>query len=312
MENVDFESYYGRFVKKNQVLLWFGTGLSVLLGATAIVTDTWILAVIGVFAFLTGILLQQSYNAPYKEKLNALQRVFPTQWKEYLTSHSTFYAELTEIDKAIFDKRVLLFLSSKRIIGIETEVEEGIQLLVAASAIIPTFAFPYFEYPNVKEVLIYPNAFDENFQTEFNSKERGTILGMVGNGVLNNSVLFSKPHLIAGFNGKYDKQNVGIHEFVHLLDKADGAIDGVPQIFLSNTYTLPWMKALKEEMQRIKQGSSDINAYGLTNNAEFLSVASEYFFDNPVKFHKRHPELYQLLCGIYHQKPDNKSWFSSD
>src|SRR6478735_584408 len=144
MENVDFESYYGRFVSKNQVLLWFGSGLLIVLGVTALVTESWIIAVIGVFAFFVGILLQQSYNAPYKEKLNALQKAFPTHWKEYLASHSTFYAALTEADKAIFDKRVLLFLSNKRIIGVETEADEEIQLLVAASAIIPTFAFPYF------------------------------------------------------------------------------------------------------------------------------------------------------------------------
>lgn len=308
MENIDFYSHYQQFIRKNQAFLWAGVVICIFLGAIAVATDTWLIAVLGIGALLVFTFIQHSLNEPYRQKLKVLQKDFPSKWKEYLEQHSTYYADLTEGNKEVFNKRIHLFLSNKRIIGVDTEVEEEVKLLVAASAIIPTFAFPFFEYPNVKEVLIYPNAFDTNFQTDFQTGEEGHILGMVGNGVLNNTVLLSKPDLIAGFSGQYDKQNVGIHEFVHLLDKADGATDGLPEIFLSNTYTLPWLKALKEETQKMREGSSDINSYGLTNNAEFFSVVSEYFFDNPAKFRKRHLELYQVLSKIYHQETDPRGW----
>lgn len=308
MEPIDFHSHYQQFIRKNQSFLWTGAIICIFLGIIAAATDTWLLAMLGMGLLAALALIQENLNGPYKQKLNVLQKDFPTKWKEYLEQHSTYYSDLTEENKEVFHKRILLFLSNKRVIGVDTEVEEEVKLLVAASAIIPTFAFPYFEYPNVKEVLIYPRAFDTNFQTDFQTGEQGHILGMVGNGVLENTVLLSKPDLIAGFNGQYDKQNVGIHEFVHLLDKADGDTDGLPQIFLSNTYTLPWLKALKEETQKMRKGSSDINAYGLTNNAEFFSVVSEYFFDNPAKFRKRHPELYQMLSKIYHQETDQRGW----
>ena len=179
--------------------------------------------------------------------------------------------------------------------------------MVAASAIIPTFAFPLFEYPNLKQVLIYPNSFDRNFQTsEAADRENLIIAGMVGNGFMNGTLLLSKTDLVNGFKGK-NPNNVGIHEFVHLLDLADGEIDGLPEIFLNNVYTLPWLKVIQNEVKRIKKRKSDINPYSLTNNAEFLAVVSEYFFDNPEKFQDKHPELYDYLCAIFQQRPDRPS-----
>jgi Mlc titration factor MtfA (ptsG expression regulator) len=95
---------------------------------------------------------------------------------------------------------------------------------------------------------------------------------------------------------------VGIHEFVHLLDKADGEIDGIPEALLKHDYVGPWLIEIKKEMKRIEKHHSDINPYALTNNAEFLAVVSEYFFDNPEKFKHRHPELYRLLSTIFNQE----------
>ena len=41
-------------------------------------------------------------------------------------------------------------------------------------------------------------------------------------------MILSKPALLTGFDITTDKNNVGIHEFAHLVDGADGAIDGIP------------------------------------------------------------------------------------
>jgi len=39
----------------------------------------------------------------------------------------------------------------------------------------------------------------------------------------------------------------------------------------------------------------------MTNPGEFFAVASEYFFENPTKFQKNHPELYTALSKIFEQ-----------
>jgi Mlc titration factor MtfA (ptsG expression regulator) len=56
-------------------------------------------------------------------------------------------------------------------------------------------------------------------------------------------------------------------------------------------------------MEKIRAGHSDINPYGLKNEAEFFAVASEYFFENPNKMKREHPELYAMLERVFHQHP---------
>jgi Mlc titration factor MtfA (ptsG expression regulator) len=262
---------------------------------------------LGGISFFLIFRLHNHYNRNNQRRISLLDQAFPTAWQEFLDENSLFYSNLAEADKSIFNKRVQFFLAEKTIEGVSTEIDDKLKLLVAASAIIPTFAFPFFDYPNLKQVLIYPNSFDRNFQTdEVADRENQVIAGMVGNGFMNGTLLLSKTDLVNGFKGK-NPHNVGIHEFIHLLDMADGAVDGLPEIFLANTYAIPWLQVIKEEVRKIKKGKSDINPYSLTNNAEFLAVTGEYFFDNPEKFQEKHPELYAYLSVIFQQRPEKPS-----
>jgi len=233
-----------------------------------------------------------------------LLKPFPAKFREILERRVSYYNKLTTLQKKEFETRILKFLAEKKITGVDTELSDEDSLLVAVSAIIPMFGFPYYNYPGVNEILLYPNSFDKEFQT--NNEVRGrNILGMVGNGYMNGNVLLSKPDLEAAFDGNRHKSNVGIHEFIHLIDKADGAADGVPEVLFEHSYALPWIKVVKKEINKIKHGHSDINPYALTNNAEFLAVVSEYFFDNPEKMKSKHPKLYNFLVKIFNQHPDN-------
>ncbi len=108
-------------------------------------------------------------------------------------------------------------------------------------------------------------------------------------------MLLSQQDLRTGFINHADKSNTAIHEFVHLIDKSDGSTDGIPEALLPHKYVLPFLKRIHEEIQQIQSGNSDINAYGATNEAEFLAVAAEYFFEQPEKMKEKHPELYSLL-----------------
>lgn len=235
-----------------------------------------------------------------KRKPESIDAVFPDSWEKILEERVLFYTKLDPVGKTMFEIRVQRFLNAKRITGVDTEVDDTLKVLVAASAIIPTFSFPTFNYPNVNEVLIYPNAFNKNFETGDGSE--GNILGMVGNRFMKGIVIFSKPSLLKAFDGKAHTFNVGVHEFVHLIDGLDGAIDGVPEMLVENSFALPWLTEIRKEMSKIKQNDSDINPYALTNEAEFLAVASEYFFDAPEKFERKHPELYTYMEKIFRQK----------
>jgi Mlc titration factor MtfA (ptsG expression regulator) len=116
-------------------------------------------------------------------------------------------------------------------------------------------------------------------------------------------MILSRNALIKGFSKNSGEENTGIHEFVHLLDKADGATDGIPESFLPHKYIEPWVKMMHQEIRNIEMDHSDINPYATTNQAEFFAVVSEYFFKKPDQFQNKHPELYEMLSKIFGQEP---------
>lgn len=196
-----------------------------------------------------------------------------------------------------FEQDIQRFLQRVRITGIKTTIDDEDRLLVASSAVIPVFAFPEWEYRSLHEVLLYPDLFTSDF--DFTSEKRN-ISGMVGSGgVMNNVVIFSKPALRQGFDNTTDKKNVGIHEFVHLFDKEDGNIDGIPHVIMKNQAVIPWLNLIQENTKEMLDGKSDINIYGATNQQEFLAVAGEYFFERPKLLKNKHPELYATLSKVF-------------
>lgn len=220
--------------------------------------------------------------------------------KELLQRHSVFYQQLDEAGKENFAQRVRQFLSWVKITGVNTEVEELDRVLVAASAVTPIFAFRHWEYTNLNEVLLYPDSFNHDFEQSGNDR---AVLGMVGDGPMNGVMILSKHELRQAFLNKTSKTNTAIHEFVHLLDKTDGSVDGLPELFLDKTYMLPWLELMQKEIKRILRNKSDINPYGATNQAEFFAVVSEYFFERPDLLQEKNPELYALLSKIFRQDP---------
>jgi MtfA peptidase len=224
----------------------------------------------------------------------------PANYKNLLEQYVSFYSKLTEDDKARFEARMQQFLARVRITGAGTEVEDLDRVFIAASAVIPLFHFPHWEYTNLFEVLLYPNSFDEEYSLE--SIER-PIAGMVGWGVLQNQMILSKPDLWQGFLDKSGKYNTAVHEFVHLIDKTDGATDGIPENLIKQQFIIPWLDLMHRKIREIAEGRSDINSYGATNEAEFFAVASEYFFERPDLLQVRHPELYALLEQIFRTQP---------
>lgn len=220
----------------------------------------------------------------------------PAGWKVVLHENVFFYTQLSLEEKNQFENRVQHFLNTTRITGIKTSINLTDELLVASSAIIPVFAFPDWEYLNLREILIYPGAFDQNYR--MGNKET-KILGMVGSGSMEGKMILSKSALYKGFSNERDKINVGIHEFIHLIDKSDGKIDGIPALLMNRQYVIPWLDLVRKNMEEIHIVASDINPYGGLNHEEFFSVIAEYFFERPKLLERKHPELYDQLSDIF-------------
>ena len=112
-------------------------------------------------------------------------------------------------------------------------------------------------------------------------------------------MVLSQHELRQGFLNRTGKTNTAIHEFVHLVDKTDGYTDGIPENLVLKNSIGPWLKLMHRKILEIREGKSDINPYGATNEAEFFAVAAEYFFERPDLLRERHPELFALLEQIF-------------
>ncbi len=256
-----------------------------------------IAALILFISFITWL----SYNWKKKKPVSLLP--FASEYRIILQDKVVFYKQLADKDKVIFENRLQQFLSQVKITGVHIIVEPIDRVFVAASAIIPIFAFSNWQYNNLNEVLLYPDSFNEEFKI---SGQNRSVLGMVGSGAMQHVMILSQASLREGFNNETNRTNTGIHEFVHLIDKTDGEVDGVPENLLDKKYLLPWINLMHKNIKEILAEESDINPYGATNKAEFFAVVSEYFFQQPHLLQSRHPELYQLLKQIFGQKEDSK------
>lgn len=229
----------------------------------------------------------------------AIKRALSDEGKEILEKEVAYYRHLSITDKEEFESRCLRFLDTVKIEGVGVTVELKDYMMIAASAIIPIFAFKKWTYPNLTNIMVYPSQFNKTY--DFEGHADRNIMGMVGEGAMNGQMILSKSALEYGFRNTYDGQNTAIHEFVHLIDKADGAIDGIPTYLMDKSSVIPFMNLIREEIAKIKENKSDIDDYGMTSPAEFFAVAAEYFFENPEKFKINHPALYQALSEIFEQ-----------
>jgi len=230
-----------------------------------------------------------------QQKLAAYR--LPQGTKFLLFSYVPFYRELSPADKDKFEERMRDFLARTKITGVGGVVVHDVDLVfIAASAIIPLFGYLNWRYNNLNEILLYEGTFSRRY--EMDGPDRN-VLGMVGEGVMHRQMILSQPALRAGFIYPDNAHNTAIHEFAHLIDKADGAIDGVPQYLLDKKLAKTWKSYMHIYMRAIKEGYTDINPYGATSEAEFFAVVSEYYFKQPDIFKAQYPEMYDMLRKMY-------------
>ena len=224
---------------------------------------------------------------------------WPENYQDLLQDYVGFYSNLDIEGRKRFDEMFQKFLLAVKITGANAEVEDLDRVLIGAAAVIPVYFIPDWEYVNLKEVLLYPG----NFNTEFEQQgDDRLVSGMVGTGALQNVMILSKWELRQGFINSKSNRNTALHEFVHLIDKMDGTLDGIPELLLERKYVAQWQELVNATMEEIRLGASDIDAYAATSPVECFAVLAEYFFEQPGLFRSSHPDLHTILQRIFVRK----------
>ena len=113
-----------------------------------------------------------------------------------------------------------------------------------------------------------------------------------------------------GLDEPADGHDTALHEFAHILDMADGRVDGTPNLHALGDYA-PWSRALTANFlalqEKVARGplrkQEVLRAYGATNEAEFFAVATEAFFERPLELQKKAPDLFGVLSTYFRTDP---------
>lgn len=84
------------------------------------------------------------------------------------------------------------------------------------------------------------------------------ITGTVDTGPMAGKMALSLPELHLGFDNSKDKQNVGIHEFLYLVDMADGECDGYPEQLKECAFSIPWFELVQTKINEIERRNGNI------------------------------------------------------
>ena len=230
-------------------------------------------------------------------RLKIMAQPFPDSWEQVLQSRVAFFRALPETGKERFRQLVKIFLDEVRITGIETEVDDTVRVLVAASAAIPIFGFDDWEYRRLGEVLVYPHSYGKDYETTGGADEN--VLGQIGTGQRRGVMILSKPSLFEGFDNHPTTINVGIHEFAHVVEQEE-AENGLPREVPWQAVK-QWVRYVARELAQPSANRSYIRDYAYTNDHEFFATLAEYFFNSPELLKERDPRLYGMLQEMFHQ-----------
>lgn len=237
---------------------------------------------------------------------------FSPTWEDIVRRNVAHYCMLEAAEQAHLRALIQVFIAEKRWEGCGgLELTEEICVTISAQACLLLLGLPHEFYRNVLTILVYPSTVVPpqrklgHFETVLAPLEiTHPILGQA----------FPQGPLIliwdaALHGGRHPElgHNVIYHEFAHKLDMLDGAADGTPQLRNRDEYR-DWVSICSRAYLRLKHDAergkkSFLDVYGATNEAEFFAVATEQFFDQPLRMKDHAPELYRVLQEYYRQDP---------
>ena len=234
---------------------------------------------------------------------------FPAAWRDILKRRVPYVRRLPADLQLRLKQHIQVFLAEKAFIGCKgVRITDEIRVTIAAQACLLILNRPSGYYPNLRQILVYPDSFVvERDHTDGIGVAHRARQVLAGESWSQGQVILSWQDTLAGAAVVDDGQNVAIHEFAHQLDQETGSANGAPMLARRAHYQ-HWSRVLGEEFAnlqaRVTQGEPSLfSDYGATNPGEFFAVISEVFFEQPEPFAQEHPALYQELSQFYQLDP---------
>jgi MtfA peptidase len=228
--------------------------------------------------------------APLKTKVLPV----PQRIKDILLKYFPYYQKLSLEKKAIFEKRVVKFLYSKKFIPRNVpEVTIEAKVLISASAIQLTFGLPDIYLDHFKAILVYPDDYYSSITKRYHKGEVNPLFGII---------VLSWQSFVDGYIYPQDSFNVGLHEMAHAL-RLENIVRSEEYHFFDEELMQEFDEFAKHYCETDHSDGAFLRPYACTNTHEFFSVSIENFFERPEEFQRTLPELYNILAKLLNQDP---------
>lgn len=241
----------------------------------------------------------------------------PPAWREIVARNVPLASRLAAAEQERLLRLTQVFLHDKPMEGVGLELTDEIRVTVAAQACLLLLHLDYPCYPTLRRVLVYPGAFQPR---RVELTRHGALLEeprpSLGEAWTSGVVVLSWNSSLVGSLNPAEGQNVVLHEFAHVLDGENGAMDGLPLLDHPTAYRT-WGYVFRTLYERqvaaaLEGAETPLHPYGATNPAEFFAVATEAFFTRPDELRERLPDLYAELRTFYRQDPAGAGAVPSD
>lgn len=231
---------------------------------------------------------------------------WPESWTDVLQQNVRQYRTINESLKSRWQDVTKVIVAEKYWEGCAgLAINDEIKVTIAAQAGMMLLGVNDFFFDNVRTVLVYPENQTTTMRDGLMVEEGTPLAGQAWQG---GPVILSWADVLSGAHYD-DGHNLVVHEFAHCLDGLDGEMGGSP-VFDNADSAQRWQSVITQEFKRltraVERGERTLlDPYGATNHAEFFAVASETFFEQPVRMQQAMPELFGLMVEYFHINPAN-------
>ncbi len=239
-----------------------------------------------------------------RRRCKLLAQPFPAAWESLLAERFWPYRRLPAEIAERLRRRVRIFMAERTFTGCGgLALTEEMRLLTAAQAgLLIAGDIGDFQFERVPAILMYPGV----YQTPVDEHGDGGDVRL-GEAWYRGPVILSWPDVEAGARSQNNGRNLVYHEFAHQLDGLDGEMGGAPPL-PTPADRQRWDQISQRELAQLRRNlemgrPTLLDPYAAENPAEFFAVSTEYFFQQPHAFFRRHGELYELLALFYRLDP---------
>ncbi len=210
--------------------------------------------------------------------------------------HNTYYRKLSKKGRQKFISRLLHLIQKKEFVGYhDLEIDFEMKVVVLSAHVQLTYGFNRFSLPMFKRYILYPEQFYSRY---FDSN----LKGLTGRGF----VTLSWKDTLHGFQEEDDNLNLAIHEISHAV-VINFQKHGKDDFLISNMFAQKQDEILAHfiRLGELRHQHTYLRDYAFTNENEFIAVCIEHFFETPMEFQSRLPNLYSNLVNLLRQNPLN-------